>query len=265
MTTPPLRNSANNNEEPNATSVTYSYSFYPQLLQEDVNTFCDVSSPCSIPSTPEQPLFLRRGDYWVIRYQEQVAFLKATRGLHWLSILLRHPGREFHVSELSGQVAWRSPVSNRGWPATGSWQVACSPDSGPILDTQAKSEYKRRLNDLRSDLKEAERSNDTGRAEQARTEMNALAKQLASAVGLGGRNRGLGSEAECARSAVTKRIKDAIYTIGGAIPSLRSHLAAQIKTGYFCSYNLSREHPVVWKFLILLTTLCCDGESYNVT
>jgi len=243
MTTP-----ENNNATPNATSVTYSYSSYSRLLEEDVNTFCDVSSPRSTLSTPEQPLFLRRGDYWVIRYQEQVAFLKATRGLHWLSLLLRHPGREFHVSELFGQVAGRSPISNRGWPATGPWQVACLPDSGPILDTQAKSEYKRRLDDLRSDLNEAERFNDAGRAQQARTEINALAEQLASAVGFGGRNRRSGSAAERARSAVTKRIKSSITRIGEAIPSLGSHLAARVKTGYFCSYNPPSERPVAWKF-----------------
>jgi hypothetical protein len=232
---------------PAANTISVTYSYFP-VLERSAET---LPVPTEVPlgfSVPEESLFLREGDYWVIRYQEQVAFLKATRGLHWLSLLLRHPGREFHVSELFGQVAWRSPVSNRAGPATGPWQVACLPDSGPILDTQAKSEYKRRLDDLRSDLNEAERFNDAGRAEQARTEMNALAEQLASAVGLGGRNRGLGSEAERARSAVTKRIKDAISKIGEAIPSLRRHLAAQIKTGYFCSYNLNSERPIAWRF-----------------
>ena len=121
-------------------------------------------------------------------------------------------------------------------------------DAGPLLDAQAKAEYKCRLDDLRRDLEEAERFHDPGRAERSRNEINALAGQLAAAVGLGGRNRRIGSEAERARSAVTKRIKNSINRIGKAIPSLRIHLAARVKTGYFCSYNPHPERPVAWRF-----------------
>src|SRR5205814_10404186 len=99
----------------------------------------------------------------------------------------------------------------------------------PILDPQAKAEYRHRLDDLRRDLEEAERFNDSGRVERDREEINALVEQLASAVGLGGRDRMIGSEAERARSAVTKGIKKAINKIGEAVPSLRRHLAAQVK------------------------------------
>jgi len=135
----------------------------------------------------------------------------------------------------------------KGGRATDDWQGERLSDVGPILDAQAKAEYKRRLDDLRRDLEEAERFNDPARAERARNEMNALAEQLASAVGLGGRNRRIGSAAERARSAVTKRIKSSIKRIGQAIPSLGSHLATRVKTGYFCSYNPQPERPVAWE------------------
>jgi hypothetical protein len=48
----------------------------------------------------EESVFVRRGDYWTIRYQGQAAILKATRGLDCLGYLLRHPMRDVHVSEL---------------------------------------------------------------------------------------------------------------------------------------------------------------------
>ena len=48
----------------------------------------------------EESVFARQGDYWAIRYQGHAAFLKASRGLHCLALLLRNPGREFHVNEL---------------------------------------------------------------------------------------------------------------------------------------------------------------------
>ena len=101
---------------------------------------------------------------------------------------------------------------------------------------------------MREDLRDAERRNDPGRAAKAQDEMNSIAEQFASAVGLGGRDRKTGSEAERARCAVTKRIKDSIHKIAEANPALGHHLTARIKTGYFCSYNPHPERPVAWKF-----------------
>ena len=229
----------------NGTSVTHSYSPSRQGCTDTLPIFL---SHRPALSTHEESLFLRQGDYWTIGYQRHVAFLKATRGLRYLALLLRNPGREFHVGELVGQVIGRPLVLGKGGHATGAWQGGLLSDAGPILDAQAKAEYKHRLDDLRRDLEEAERFNDPTRAERARDEMDALAEQLASAVGLGGRNRRIGSEAERARSAVTKRIKDSINKIGEDLPSLRRHLAARVTTGYFCSYNPNPQRPVAWKF-----------------
>jgi non-specific serine/threonine protein kinase len=116
------------------------------------------------------------------------------------------------------------------------------------LDAQAKAEYKCRVNDLRQDLNQAERFNDSQRKTEVKNELQAIADQLASAVGLGGRDRRSSSEAERARSAVTKRIKEAINRIAEVTPPLGRHLAARIKTGYFCSYNPHPDRPVAWKF-----------------
>jgi hypothetical protein len=190
---------------------------------------------CSVLPTHEDSLFLRQGDYWTIRYQGEAAILKATRGLDCLCYLLRHPARDVHVSELLA-----TPID---LPLPASWKNA-----GPILDSQAKAEYKRRIDELRNDLEEAKRFNDSYRATKARSDMDAIAEQLAAAVGLGGRDRRSSSEAERARSAVTKRIKEAIYRIGKVMPALGRHLAGRIKTGYFCSYNPHPDRPAVWRF-----------------
>ncbi len=152
------------------------------------------------------------------------------------------------MTELVRRVTGKPLVLGKGGHAGSNGQGGLLSDVGPILDARAKAEYKRRLDDLRRDLEEAERFHDPARAERSRNEINALAGQLAAAVGLGGQNRRIGSEAERARSAVTKRIKGSINRIGKAIPSLRIHLAARVKTGYFCSYNPHPERPVAWRF-----------------
>lgn len=190
---------------------------------------------CSILPTHEDSLFLRQNDYWIIRYHGHTAFLKSTRGLDCLCYLLRHPARDVHVSELLA-----TPIDLQA--------SAFFQDAGPILDLQAKAEYKRRIDELRKDMEEAERFNDFCHVAKIRSEIDAIFEQLAAAVGLGGRNRRASSDTERARSAVTKCIKKAIQKIGEAMPSLGYHLAARIKTGYFCSYNPHPNRPSAWKF-----------------
>jgi hypothetical protein len=194
----------------------------------------------------DQALFLRKHDYWIIRYQGRTAFLKSTRGLYYLAVMLHDPAREFHVTELLDRamdvLSLAAAVAANGRVRRGLYATI------PVLDAKAKAELKSRLNDLRQDLNEAERFHDFQRKTQTQNELHAIAEYLASAVGLGGRDRNTSSDAERARSAVTKCIKKAIQKIGDAIPSLGCHLAARIKTGYFCSYNPHPDRPVAWKF-----------------
>ena len=197
-------------------------------------------------SEREESLFLLQNHYWTIRYHGHAASLRSTLGLHYLAVLLRHPGREFHVREL---VARPMDVAPPAAAVAANERVTRGFQAGlPMLDARAKAQYKRRVNDLRRDLKQAEQFNDPQRKTEVHYELQAIADHLASAIGLGGRDRKASSDAERARSAVTKCIKKAIQKIGVAIPSLGYHLAARIKTGYFCSYNPHPERPVSWKF-----------------
>jgi len=194
----------------------------------------------------EESLFLHQNDYWIIRYHGRSALLKSTRGLHCLAVLLRDPGREFHVREL---LACPMDASTPAAVIAVHGRVTGGLYAGiPMLDARAKAEYKCRLNELRQDLKETERFNDPSRRIKVQNEIQAITDHLAAAVGVGGRDRKTSSEVERARSAVTKCIKKAIEKIGDTIPSLGYHLAARIKTGYFCSYNPHPERPVNWKF-----------------
>jgi len=203
---------------------------------------------CSSLPIHEESLFLWQNDYWTIRYHGHAALLKSTRGLHYLAVLLRDPGREFHVSELLPR------AMDLSTPAAAVVANGCVTgglyDGVPTLDAQAKAEYKCRFNDLRQDLNQAERFNDPQRKIEIQNELQAIADHLTSAVGLGGRDRKTSSSSERARSAVTKCIKKAVQKIGDAIPSLGYHLAARIKTGYFCSYNPHPDRPIAWKFCL---------------
>jgi hypothetical protein len=208
--------------------------------------------PSSSVCSHGESMFLKQGDYWTVQYQGQIAHLKSTRGLHCLASLLGSPGREFHVSELAAVVGELSikvatEVVNIGSQGTTCLRSMRLEDAGPILDLRAKAEYRRRLAELQAELDDAERLNNPERSERIHQEKDCLTEQLAVAVGLGGRARKTSSQAERARSAVTKRIKDSIRKIAKAIPSLGEHLDTSVKTGYFCSYRPHADCSSGWK------------------
>ena len=104
-----------------------------------------------------------------------------------------------------------------------------------MLDPRAKAEYRRRLDDLRRPAGRggALRRPHAGAA-ATRQEIDALAEQLAGAVGLGGRDRRAASDVERTRINVQRRLKDAIDRIAAADPALGRYLAAAVKTGTYC-------------------------------
>src|SRR5262245_23954063 len=121
-------------------------------------------------------------------------------------------------------------------------------DAGEMLDEQAKVAYRRRLSELRAEVEEAKALGHVERAEHAEEEMEALTRELARAVGLGGRNRRAASAAERARQSITKAIKSALDTIAQSDATLGALLSRCIKTGTFCAYQPAPDFPLAWEF-----------------
>jgi len=185
----------------------------------------------ALAASHESPsgIFRKEGDYWVVGRNGAGSRLKDAKGLRYLARLLHDPGREFHAAEL---IAFAAPGN-----------VAASSDlgdAGAILDQKAKAAYKSRLIELRSELEDAERSNDLHRAETLRAEIESITEQVAAAVGLGGRDRRAVAHSERARSAVTIGIKKSIERIRASNADLGRHLAAFVHTGNFCRYRPDR-------------------------
>jgi len=116
-----------------------------------------------------------------------------------------------------------------------------------MLDPQARAAYKRRVSELREELAEAQEFHDLGRSERLTDEIDFLTQELASAVGLGGRARRVGSPTERARVNITRAIKLALRKIGEHHAALAQHLATTIKTGTYCSYTPDVRMPITWQ------------------
>jgi predicted ATPase len=179
------------------------------------------------PAAPTENLFRRDGPLWTLSFDGRTVHLPDLKGLHDLARLLSAPGEDLHCLELAGAA---------GVPPQG--------DAGPLLDDQARAEYRRRMQELAEEADLADAAGDTVRAEKAREELDTLTEAVAAAFGLGGRPRKAGDPAERARSTVTARMRSAVAKVEEAHPDLGRHLQNSVRTGTFCSYR--PERPRGW-------------------
>ncbi len=187
---------------------------------------------------------IREGQYWTVRYGDEMARLRDRKGLRHLAHLLAAPGRELHVLELIQAESGGTTVA-----ATADDDLArhVTEREEPVLDARAKEAYRRRLRELDDDLEEARAWNDPERSAKIQEEIEALGDELGRALGLGGRDRSLPSDAERARINVTKAIRAAVRAIGEECPALGRHLDASIRTGRFCVYAPPGQVPPQWE------------------
>ncbi|MDN5918334.1 MAG: AAA family ATPase [Pseudonocardia sp.] len=169
--------------------------------------------------TPASAGIRRDGPMWVLASPLGTARLPHSIGLRQLARLLRTPRQEVSAVELGGRT--HTPVAA---------------DLGPALDADAKRAYRRRLRVLQAEVDDAEAAGDPVRAEHAHAEMEALLRELKRAVGLAGRDRPSGSDAERARVNVVRSLRRSIAAIAAQAPLLGAHLEATVRTGGHCIY-----------------------------
>jgi hypothetical protein len=182
--------------------------------------------PTADSSTGAAAAFRQEGAVWALTFGGTTVRLPDAKGFHDLAALLARSGHEIHCAELMGA-------------------AVDTPDTGPVLDAQARRVYEARIVELQADLVEAEDAHDREAADRARLELDLLVDHLTAATGLGGRVRRGGSSQERARSAVRWRIRAAIERIGDSHPALGRHLREAVRTGTWCSYQ--PEASVPWE------------------
>ncbi|MFP3907929.1 MAG: tetratricopeptide repeat protein [Acidimicrobiales bacterium] len=183
------------------------------------------------------------GDHWTITFNDHTVHIRDLKGLEYLQHLLARPGVEVHALELVDACRAAPPE-----PHPSDRDVSTSPegDLGPVLDRKAKEQYRRRLLEIEEDLERAREMGDDGLAARAEVDREFLVRELSRAVGLGGRDRRVGGDAERARVSVTRALRLTLARIAEHHPVLGTHLDHAIRTGTYCSYSPDPQAPVEW-------------------
>jgi tetratricopeptide (TPR) repeat protein len=182
-------------------------------------------------ATTATNVFRREGDYWSVVFEGRTVRVRDLKGMRYLAQLLGNPGREFHVLDLV---------------AAETGQQTALGDAGEMLDEGAKTAYRRRLVEIEDDIEQARTLGDSSREMQADAERDFLMRELARAIGLGGRDRRAASASERARSGVTRAVRQAIARIGDHHRELGEHLDHAVRTGTYCAYAPDAAAPAAW-------------------
>jgi hypothetical protein len=158
----------------------------------------------------------RHGARWQIRLGARSVWVRHSKGMAYLAVLIANPGGEILAADLAGGTAEVSAQA--------------------VLDDEAKRAYRRRLAELDEAIDRFEERGDDGGALRARQERGWLIDQLAAASGLLGRSRRFSDGAERARISVGKAIRRALDQIEAADPVIGAHLRANVWTGMRCGY-----------------------------
>jgi TolB-like protein/Tfp pilus assembly protein PilF len=196
-------------------------------LQADPDEGRKAMLSAAAPGASAKGTFRKEGSYWTLGFDGMQLQLSDVKGFHDLAELLAHPHQPIHCLDLAGRSA--EPAH-----------------ADAVMDARARNELAARARTLQEEIDEAERFNDTGRLQTARTELEEIAEALSQAFGLAGKPRRLGGAVEKARTAVTWRIRSAIRKITAAHPSLGKHLEVSVRTGSYCTY--APEKTRTWSF-----------------
>lgn len=194
--------------------------------------------------------FYRRGDIWTIGPPGGQIQLRDAKGLAHIARLLAAPHVEFHALDLVGGAAPAGDATGTAAALAGGAGIEVrargAGDAGPLLDSRAKAAYRARVVALQEEIDEAESFNDPERAARAREELAFVARELAGAIGLHGRDRKAGSDAERARVNVTRAIRTALKRVSEHDAVLGRRLGSAIRTGTFCVYEPAPGEEPVW-------------------
>jgi hypothetical protein len=174
------------------------------------------------PASSAPLLMVREGDLYRLERGDQQARIRATRGAELLARLVAMPAQEIHVLALASEEASATTTES---------------NAGDAVDATALRQYRGRLKDLGELISEAEARADLARVEALRREQSALEREVARALGLGGKTRQAGSTTERARVNVQRRLKDALERVSEASPELGQWLGRSLRTGTYCSFR----------------------------
>ncbi len=198
--------------------------------------------------------FLLEGEYWKITYEGKTINLRNSKGLQYIHYLLNNPGKEFQVLVLVHEIM-KSPPPIDTYNGMSKEQTEeqliedglSKGSTGEVIDERAINEYKDRYNELEDELEDETIPKSDERIAEIREEIEKISKALIAGRDKHGHPRKVADDAEKARKAVSKAIKESLDKIKdeqSGHSALWRHFVNTLTIGTSCSYK--PESPIHW-------------------
>lgn len=194
--------------------------------------------PKTEPSPARAAALARDRKWWLVSADGTSVRLADSKGLAYLALLVARPGAEQHVLDLVDRV--------EGVDVAGGVDRRSLRDAGEVLDARARRDYRRRIEQLRTEADDALAAGQLETAESRQAELDQLVAELGRAFGLGGRDRRAAAAAERARLNVTRALRSAIAKVHDALPGAGAVLDRRIRTGLYCCYEPDGGDEIRW-------------------
>ncbi|MCP4254564.1 MAG: hypothetical protein GY775_14400 [Candidatus Scalindua sp.] len=166
------------------------------------------------------------GEFWDIVYDEKSMHPKNSKGFEYIHYLLDNPDEDIHVLQMAGVDENLSKVLSK--------------NTGTLLDNRTTEQLKDLYGNLEEELADKRIPKSDERIAEIKEEMEKLTKLLTAGLDKHGQLRKFPDEADRARKAVSKAIKESLEKIKDKTngnPALWKHFYNNISTGTYCSYK----------------------------
>jgi hypothetical protein len=184
-----------------------------------------------------QRQFKRDGEMWRLSFEGTSVVVRHRIGLSYIVELLRSPGKPHDCQELQAAVSQGPNGRTLATEQDAQPFTVDGSEHQEILDYAARKQYRDRLIELESELKDADTNNDIGLRENLIAEKHFIEDELTKAAGILGRSRLFSTAANKARKAVSAAVRNSLKAIQKPHPELASHLSKYIEFGSECRYR----------------------------
>ena len=214
------------------------------------------TEPLATQQSSDYEFFLN-GEYWEITYEGKTIHLRDSRGLQYIHCLLENPENEFYTLELVHKIKicpppeyiyeFLSKEERDKQLIKENVYKGLTKNTGDVLDKEGIRLLKERYEDLESELINEQTPPNDERTSEIEMDMDEIKKTLSAGHDKLGRPRKFPNDAEKARKAISKAVKESLDKIkdeNNGHRSLWKHFEITLTIGIFCSYK--PEKPIPW-------------------
>ena len=227
------------------------------MLQANQNNVqSNKTEPLATQQSRDYEFFLK-GEFWTISYEGKTTHLRDSRGLQYIHCLLENPEKEFYTLDLVHKIKicpppeyiyeFLSKEERDKQLIKENVYKGLTKNTGDVLDKEGIRLLKERYEDLESELINEQTPPNDERTSEIEMDMDEIKKTLSAGHDKLGRPRKFPNDAEKARKAISKAVKESLDKIkdeNNGHRSLWKHFEITLTIGIFCSYK--PEKPIPW-------------------